>query len=47
MRRRCRNLAKRLEHNVPLFADLFQAAERVKRPGYFAGYVRRAIKSFY
>ena len=34
---RRRNLRRRLEMRVPLFADIFAAAEIARRPGYFAG----------
>lgn len=35
-RTRRRNLRKRLEKKVPLFADQFEAEELARRPGYFA-----------
>jgi hypothetical protein len=34
---RRRNLRRRLENRVPLFADIFAATEIAQRPGYFAG----------
>lgn len=34
---RRRNLRKRLEKKVPLFADMFEAAELARRPDYFEG----------
>lgn len=34
---RRRNLRKRLEKKVPLFADIFEQMELARRPSYFAG----------
>ncbi len=34
---RRRNLRRRLEKKVPLFADMFEQMELAKRPSYFAG----------
>ena len=34
---RKRNLRRRLQRRVPLFAEIFAEAEIARRPGYFAG----------
>ncbi|WP_245274509.1 theronine dehydrogenase [Mesorhizobium sp. L2C066B000] len=34
---RRRNMRKRLEKKVPLFADMFEQDELARRPDYFAG----------
>lgn len=42
---RRRNLRRRLEKKVPLFADMFEQAELARRPGYFAGGEEHAVPS--